>query len=162
LKETEKSEMPGLAAIVLGSAPVFGGALLGAAAGQFLGTDFRAGIKEDMDLLERLPEDESERRAALRRSIANRIDDLLVANEKRRRLRAAVIVYQGNWRDIVLFLCSVLFAVVWWDVDHDRKSWLPLFIVLIVASVITAGYALRGIRTSLVKLIHRNGGAARP
>jgi hypothetical protein len=57
-----------------------------------------------------------------------------------------------------LFLCTVLFAVVWWDVDHDRKSWLPLFIVLIVASVITAGYALRGVRASIVKLLRRNGG----
>jgi hypothetical protein len=149
--------MPGLAAIVLGSAPVFGGALLGAAAGQFVGRDFRASIKEDMDLLERLPEAETERRAALRRSIANRIDDLVIANEKRRQLRAAATVYQGNWRDIVLFLCTVLFAVVWWDVDHDRTSWLPLFIVLILASVIAAGYALRGIRTSIVKLLHRNG-----
>jgi hypothetical protein len=154
--------MPGLGAIVLGSAPVFGGALLGAAAGQFVGRDFRAGIKEDMDLLERLPEDETDRRAALRRSIANRIDDLVIANEKRRQLRAAAIVYQGNWRDIVLFLCTVLFAAVWWNVDHERKSWLPLFVVLIVASVITAGYALRGIRTSIVKLIHRNGSHTRP
>jgi hypothetical protein len=150
--------MPGLAAIALGSAPIFGGALLGAAAGQFVSTDFRAGIKEDMDLLERLPEDETDRRAALRHSIENRIDDLVVANEKRRQLRAAAIVYQGNWRDVVLFLCTVLFAMVWWDVDHDRKSWLPLFIVLIVASVITAGYALRGVRASIVKLLRRNGG----
>jgi hypothetical protein len=148
--------MPGLAAIALGSAPVFGGALLAATAGQFVTRDFRAGIKEDMDLLERLPEDEADRRAALQRSIADRIDDLVVANEKRRQLRAAAIVYQGNWRDVVLFLCTVLFALVWWDVDHARKNWLPLFIVLIVASVITAGYALRGIRTSVVKLIHRN------
>ena len=148
--------MPGLAAIVLGSAPVFGGALLGAAAGQFVGPDFRAGIKEDLDLLERLPEDETDRRAALRGSIANRIDDLVVANEKRRQLRAAAIVYRGNWRDIVLFLCTVLFAVVWWDADHDRKSWLPLFIVLILASLITAGYALRGVRSSIVNLLHRN------
>jgi hypothetical protein len=147
--------MPGLAAIALGSAPIFGGALVGAAAGHFVGGDFRAGIKEDMDLLERLPEDETDRRAALRRTIDNRIDDLVMANEKRRQLRAAVIIYQGNWRDVVLFLCTVLFAVVWWDVDHDRKSWLPLFVVLIVASVITAGYALRGIRRSVVHLFQR-------
>jgi hypothetical protein len=90
-------KMPGLAAIVLGSAPVFGGALLAAAGGQFFGRDFRTGIKEDMELLERLPEDEESRRAALRRSIADRIDDLVAANEKRRQLRAAAIVYQGNW-----------------------------------------------------------------
>jgi hypothetical protein len=148
--------MPGLAALVLGSAPVFGGALVGAAAGQFVGPNFRTGIKEDMDLLDRLPEDEADRRAALRRSIENRIDDLVVANEKRRQLRAAALVYHGNWRDIVLFLCTVLFAFVWWDVDHDRASWLPLFVVLILASIITAGYALRGIRASIVKRLHRN------
>jgi hypothetical protein len=148
-------KMPGLAAIALGSAPVFGGALLAAAAGQFFGRDFRTGIKEDMELLERLPEDEESRRAALRRSIADRIDDLVAANEKRRQLRAAAIVYQGNWRDIVLFLCAILFTVVWWDVDHDRESWLPLFIVLILASVVTAGYALRGARRSMLKPIHR-------
>jgi hypothetical protein len=154
--------MPGLAAIALGSAPIVGGALLGVASGQFVGRDFRTGIKEDMELLERLPEDEESRRAALRRSIADRIDDLVVANEKRRQLRAAAIVYQGNWRDIVLFLCTVLFTVVWWDVDHDRKSWLPLFIVLILASVVTAGYALRGARRSMLKLIHRNASRTSP
>jgi hypothetical protein len=109
-----------------------------------------------MDLLDRLPEDEADRRAALRRTIENRIDDLVVANEKRRQLRAAAIVYRGNWRDIVTFLCTVLFAMVWWDVDHDRESWLPLFIVLILASIITAGYALRGIRAGIVKRLHRN------
>jgi hypothetical protein len=154
--------MPGLAAIALGSAPILGGALLAVASGQFVGRDFRTGIKEDMELLERLPEDEEGRRAALRRSIADRIDDLVVANEKRRQLRAAAIVYQGNWRDIVLFLCAVLFTVVWWDVDHDRKSWLPLFIVLILASVITAGYALRGGRRSVLKLIRRNASRTSP
>jgi hypothetical protein len=150
------TSMPGLGALLLGSAPVFGGALLAAVAGQFVTTDFRSGIKEDMELLEHLPEEETERRAALRRSIAERIDDLIIANDKRRQLRAAAIVYQGNWRDIVLFLCTVLFAVVWWHVDHDRKSWLPMFVILILASVITAGYALRGLRRSIVKLIHRN------
>jgi hypothetical protein len=154
--------MPGLAAIALGSAPIFGGALLAVASGQFFGRDFRSGIKEDMELLERLPEDEESRRAALRRSIADRIDDLVAANEKRRQLRAAASVYQGNWRDIVLFLCAVLFTVVWWDVDHDRKSWLPLFIVLILASVVTAGYALRGARRSMLKLIHRNASHTGP
>lgn len=148
--------MPGLAAIALASAPIFGGALLAVATGQFVSTDFRTGIKEDMELLERLPEDEVTRRAALRRSIAGRIDDLVVANEKRRQLRAAAIAYRGNWRDIVLFLCTVLFSVVWWHVAHDRSSWLPLFIVLILASVVTASYALRGVSRIMLKLLHRN------
>jgi hypothetical protein len=150
-------KMPGLAAIALGSAPIFGGALLAVASGEFVSRDFRSGIKEDMELLERLPENEESRRAALRRSITDRIDDLVAANERRRQLRTAAIAYQGNWRDIVLFLCAILFTVVWWDVDHDRKSWLPLFIVLILASVVTAGYALRGARRSMLKLIHRSG-----
>jgi hypothetical protein len=150
-------KMPGLAAIALGSAPIFGGALLGVVSGEFLGRDFRAGIKQDMELLEKLPEDEANRRAALRRSIADRIDDLVAANEKRRQFRAAAIAYRGNWRDIVSFLCAVLFTIVWWQVDHDRKSWLPLFIVLILASVVTAGYALRGTRRSVRTLIRRNG-----
>lgn len=149
-------KMPGLSAIALASAPIFGGALLAVASGQFVSRDFRTGIKEDMELLERLPEDDESRRAALRRSISDRIDDLVAANEKRRQLRAAAIAYQGNWRDIVLFLCAVLFTVVWWQVDHERKSWLPLFIVLIFSSVITAGYALRGARKSMLKLVHRN------
>lgn len=149
--------MPGLAAIALGSAPIFGGALLAVASGEFLGRDFRAGIKQDMELLEKLPEDEANRRAALRRSIADRIDDLVAANEKRRQFRAAAITYRGNWRDIVLFLCAILFTVVWWHIDHDRKSWLPLFIVLILASVVTAGYALRGAWRSVRTLIRRNG-----
>jgi hypothetical protein len=154
--------MPGLSAIALASAPVFGGALLAVAAGQFVSTDFRTGIKEDMELLERLPEDEADRRAALRRSIADRIDDLVAANEKRRQLRAAAIAYQGNWRDIVLLLCTVLFTVVWWDVDHDRASWLPLFVVLILASVVAAGYAFRGVSRSMLKLIHRNASHTGP
>lgn len=72
----------------------------------------------------------TKRAVALRCSAAfqDRIDDLVAANEKRRQLRVAAIAYQGNWRDIVLFLCTVLFTVVWWQVDHDRKSWLPLLL----------------------------------
>ena len=27
----------------------------------------------------------------------------------------AAFSHQGNWRDIVLFLCVVLFSIVWWD-----------------------------------------------
>ena len=153
--------MPGLAAIALEAAPIFGGALVALGAGKFVSADFRTGIKEDMELLDRLPEDEPDRRAALRRSIGNRIDDLVLANERRRKLRASAIVYEGNWRDIVLFFCTILFIAVWWDVDHHRASWLPLFIVLIIASVVTAGYAVRGTRRSMLKLIHRNASRTR-
>jgi hypothetical protein len=47
----------GLAQIALNSAPVFGGALLAIAAGQFRAPDYREVIKQDMDLLDRLPPD---------------------------------------------------------------------------------------------------------
>ncbi|HWX98809.1 MAG TPA: hypothetical protein VNY55_02750, partial [Mycobacterium sp.] len=71
--------MPGMAAMAMGAAPVVGGALLGAAVGQFRGPDLRAGIKQDLELLERMPEIEAARREALRRSINDRIDDLVAA-----------------------------------------------------------------------------------
>ena len=77
--------MPGMAALAMGVAPVLGGALLGAAVGQFKGPDLRDGIKQDLELLEQLPESEAGRREALRRSINDRIDDLIAANDAARR-----------------------------------------------------------------------------
>jgi hypothetical protein len=146
-----------MAALAMGAAPVLGGALLGAAVGQFRGPDLRAGIKQDLELLEKIPESESDRREALQRSINDRIDDLIAANDAARRLRAAASSYQGNWRDIVLFLCTVLFSIVWWFVDHQRNSWLPVFIATIVASVVAAAYAFWGIRRSVRRLGRRAG-----
>lgn len=147
--------MPGMAAMAMGAAPVLGGALLGAAVGQFRGPDLRVGIKQDLELLEQIPESEADRREALRRSINDRIDDLIAANDAARKLRAAASSYAGNWRDIVLLLCTVLFSIVWWSVDHDRDSWLPVFITTIVASVVAAGYALRGMRRSVLRVRRR-------
>ena len=147
--------MPGFAELALGAAPIFGGALLGVAAGQIRGPDFRGTIKADLDLLERIPEEESARRAALQRSINQRIDDLVEANVRSRELRAAASAYRGNWRDIVLVLCAVLFTIVWWNVPHSRTNWLLLFIVMIVVSVVAAIYAFRGLRRSLAALFRR-------
>lgn len=137
--------MPGLASIAMGTAPVIGGVLMGAAAGQLKAPDYRALIKQDMDLLDRLPPEATARRAAVQRTIDARIDDLVAATEKRRALREAAASYEGNWRDIVLFLCTMLFTVVWWNVKHSRTDWLPMFIVLILLSILTAAYALRGV-----------------
>lgn len=137
--------MAGLGQIALNSAPVFGGAMLAIAAGQFRGPNYRGLIKEDMDLLDRLPPDATTRRADLQRSIDARIDDLVDAADRTRALRRAALSYRGNWRDIVLFLCALLFTIVWWDVDHHRSNWLPMFILLIVLSVVAAVYALRGV-----------------
>jgi hypothetical protein len=141
--------MPGMSALAMGAAPVVGGALFGAAVGQLRGPDLREGIKQDLELLEQLPEIEVARREALRRSINDRIDELIVAEDTARRLRTAASSYEGSWRDIVLFLCTVLFSIVWWSVDHDRDSWLPVFITTIVASVVAAGYTVRGLRRSM-------------
>ena len=147
--------MAGIADLALGTAPLLGGALLGVAAGQLKGPDFRGGIKADLDLLDRLPPEETERRAALQHTIEQRIDDLVAANKKSRQLRSAAASYQGNWRDIVVFICALLFTFIWWNVNHHRANWLPMFIVMIAASVVTAAYALRGARKSLSTLLRR-------
>ena len=33
---------------------------------------------------------------------------------------------------------SVLFTVVWWNVDHERGVWLPMFVLLLLASAAAA------------------------
>jgi hypothetical protein len=148
-------DVAGIGQIALSSAPVFGGAMLALAAGQFRGPDYRGMIKEDMELLDRLPPEATKRRAELQRTIEARIDDLIDAADRSRALRRAAASYQGNWRDIVLFLCAVLFTIVWWDVDHSRDNWLVMFILLILLSVVTAVYALRGVLRSVLALARR-------
>lgn len=145
----------GLGQIALSSAPIFGGALLAVAAGQFRGPNYRGLIKEDMDLLDRLPPEATTRRADLQRSIDARIDDLVNATDKSRALRRAALSYRGNWRDIVTLLCVLLFAVIWWDVPHSRSNWLVMFILLILVSVVTAVYALRGVVRTGISFVRR-------
>ncbi|WP_172830542.1 hypothetical protein [Mycobacterium asiaticum] len=131
--------------------------MLAVAAGQFRGPDFRGLIKQDMDLLERLPPEAAERRAELQRTIDARIDDLIEASDRGRAMRKAAASYRGNWRDIVLLLCAVLFTIVWWDVSHSRSNWLPTFILLILLTVVTAVYALRGVVRATVTMLRRRG-----
>ncbi|OPX09021.1 hypothetical protein [Mycobacterium sp. AT1] len=137
--------MPGFAELALAGAPIAGGALLGVVAGNFRGPDVRALINQDMDLLERLPPEQSERRAELQRVIDIRVDDLIAAVDKNRSLLEIAQSYRGNWRDIVVFICAVLFTIVWWNVSHSRSNWLVMFVVMIVVSVAAAVYAGRGI-----------------
>ncbi|GAS95333.1 uncharacterized protein RMCC_2299 [Mycolicibacterium canariasense] len=146
--------MPGIAELALGAAPIAGGALLGIAAGTFKGPDVRASIKADMELLQGIPEEDVERRAALQRSIDSRIDDIVAAVEKNREIRAIAASYTGNWRDIVVFICAVLFTVVWWNVSHSRSNWLVMFIVLILLSILAAVYAARGIIRAVATYAH--------
>ncbi|WP_458689392.1 hypothetical protein [Nocardia tengchongensis] len=142
--------MPALADLAVGIAPIAGGLGLGAAVGYLKGPDVRKTIKQDMELLDRVPPEEVERRAELRRSIDSRIDDLVATVNRYQPLRRAAASYRGGLRDILLFISAILFTGVWWSVDHSKSSWLPMFVVLIVISVWAAGYALSGLRRSLL------------
>ncbi len=137
--------MPGIAEIALGAAPIAGGALLGVAAGNLRGPDVRGAIKADLELLDKIPDDNVELRARLRKSIDERIADLIVTTEKSRELREIAASYKGNWRDIVVFVCAVLFTIVWWNVPHSRTNWLVMFVFLILLSGVVAVYASRGV-----------------
>jgi anti-sigma-K factor RskA len=152
--------MSGLAGLALGTVPIAGGALLAAAAGQLKGpfktADFRELIKQDQDLLKGIPPEQTTRRAELQRTIDERIDDLIAATDRSRSLRQEASGYQGNWRDAVLFVCIVLFAIIWWNLSHSRTNWLPMFIVLILLAVVTAFYAVRGFVVSARKTLHRH------
>jgi hypothetical protein len=141
--------MPGIAEIALGAAPIAGGALMGLVAGNLKGPDYRGTIKSDLELLEMIPAENTSLRADLEASINQRISDLIVTTEKNRELREAASSYKGNWRDSVLFLCAVLFTIVWWNVPHSRTNWLVMFIVLIALTTVVGLYAGRGILRAL-------------
>jgi hypothetical protein len=147
--------MPALADLAVGIAPIAGGLALGAAAGYLRGPDVRKAIKQDLELLDHLPPEDVERRTELKRSIDSRIDDLVATVNRNRPLRRAAASYRGGLRDILLFICAILFTAVWWSVDHHRGSWLPMFVVLIVISVWTAGYAFSGLHRSLPGFRHK-------
>ena len=149
--------MPGIAELALGAAPIAGGALLGAAAGSFKGPDIRAMIEKDMDLLERIPDSQPQLKARLKASIDERINDLIAATEKTREIRQMAASYQGNWRDIVVFICAILFTIIWWNVSHSRSNWLLMFVVLIVLSILAGLYAARGIFRGLATFRHSRG-----
>jgi hypothetical protein len=149
--------MPGIAELAMGAAPIAGGALLGAAAGSLKGPDIRGIIAKDMDLLERIPDDQPELKARLKASIDERINDLVVATEKSREIRKLAASYQGNWRDIVVFICAILFTIIWWNVSHSRSNWLIMFIALIVLSILAGVYAARGIFRALATFMHSRG-----
>jgi ABC-type antimicrobial peptide transport system permease subunit len=147
--------MPGIAEIALGAAPIAGGALVGIAAGGIKGPDVRSGIIKDLDLLERIPPEQVERRQRLQQAIYERIDDLIATAERTRELRLAAASYKGNWRDVVVFVCAVLFTIVWWHVSHSRSNWLVMFILLIVFSVISGIYAARGLFRAVRRFLRR-------
>jgi hypothetical protein len=147
--------MPGIAELALGAAPIAGGAMLGVIAGNLKPPDVRGLIAKDMDLLERIPDDQPELKARFKASIDRRIDGLIRADERSRELREAAMSYRGNWRDIVVFICAVLFTIIWWNVSHSRANWLVMFIAMIVLSVAAGIYAGRGILRAVRHFLHR-------
>lgn len=147
--------MAGIGEMALGAAPIAGGAMLGALAGTIKGPDFRALIKSDIELLNSLPEENVELRAALQRTIDERVHELIATVDRNRELRQAASSYRGNWRDIVVFVCAVLFTVVWWNVPHSRSNWLVTFIVLVALSTIIGLYTARGVAHVIRRMFSR-------
>lgn len=145
--------MPGIAELALGAAPIAGGALLGIAAGNLRAPDVRGMIAKDMDLMERIPDDQPELKARLKASIDQRIDDLIAAGERSRAMREAAMSYSGNWRDIVVFVCAILFTFIWWDVSHSRTNWLVMFIVMIIVSVVAGTCAVQGLLRAMRRFL---------
>ncbi|MDT5335820.1 MAG: hypothetical protein QOD90_1325 [Mycobacterium sp.] len=141
--------MSGIAAIAMAGAPIAGGALLGALAGNLRGPDVRALVKQDLELLELLPPEQVERRAELQRVIDLRIDDMIAAVDKQRSMLEVAASYRGNWRDIVVFICAILFTIIWWYTDHTRHNYWVMLIVMILVSVAAGIYAARGVLRAL-------------
>ncbi|MGV9803553.1 hypothetical protein ACWDTP_36455 [Mycobacterium sp. NPDC003449] len=148
--------MPGIAELALGAAPIAGGAMLGVIAGNLKPPDVRGLIAKDMDLLERLPAEDVELRARLKASIDERIGELITAGNRSRELRDAAMSYGGNWRDIVVFVCALLFTFIWWNVSHSRANWLVMFIAMIIVSVAAGIYAGRGALRAVRTFLHRD------
>ncbi len=137
--------MDDLIQLLIGAAPVLGGLVLGVVIMSFLKKpDLRGPVKDDLDLLDRLPADQTHRRAELQRSINLRIDGLVASVDRQHALRDAVIPYMDRWHGAVLFFFTIVFTHVWWGADHNRADWIPMFLVLIVLSVLTFLYAAIG------------------
>jgi hypothetical protein len=81
--------------------------------GGHIGTEcsgLRAVILSDLELLQRIPEAEVARRAALKRMLGEHVEALLVAQEKSREFRRKTRYFTEHWRDIVLFVTTLLFV----------------------------------------------------
>ncbi|MFY9337850.1 MAG: hypothetical protein WAO90_17865, partial [Mycobacterium sp.] len=89
-----------------------------------------------------------------------RISDLVVTMDKSRELRQSAVGYKGDWRDVVVFICALLFTVVWWNVDHQRTNWIVMFVFLIVLSIVTGLYAARGVLRTLLRPFRRGSRSA--
>lgn len=149
-----------MATIATSAAPLLGGVLFGMSANRSKPNvpDLRSIINEELGLLERLPPEQTERRAALQHAVESHIDELAAATQQslvlRRRTRS--LLEAGKWRDLALFFCVVFFAVIVWDGDHERGHWLPVFVAVMALSVVTAFFALRGFTRSIRAVLHED------
>jgi hypothetical protein len=148
--------MAGLGDIALGAAPIAGGAMLGTLVGAFKGPDLRTALKDDIELLKSLPEESVELRAELQRTVDMRVYELVAFLDRNYELRRTAGNYKGNWRDVVLLLCALLFTLVWWNVPHSRTNWLITFIVLVIVSVVIGMYAARGVIAGFRRVFNRS------
>lgn len=148
--------MAGIGDIALGAAPIAGGAMLGTLVGTFKGPDLRTALKSDIELLKSLPEESVELRAELQRTVDMRVYELVAFLDRNYELRQTAGTYKGNWRDVVLLICALLFTLVWWNVPHTRTNWLVTFIVLVIVSVVIGLYAARGVIAAIRRLINRS------
>lgn len=148
--------MAGIADIALGAAPIAGGAMLGTLVGAVKGPDIRTALKSDIELLKSLPEESVALRAELQRTVDMRVYELVALLDRNYELRQTAGSYKGNWRDVVLLLCALLFTLVWWNVPHSRTNWLITFIVLVIVSVVIGLYAARGIIAALRRVFKRS------
>ena len=81
--------------------------------------------------------------------LGQHVEALLVAQEKSREFKRKTRYFTEHWRDIVLFVTTLLFVVIIWHADHHRPVWLPLLIATIVMSVVTGIYVVRGFLRSV-------------
>ena len=130
--------------------------MLGTLVGTFKGPDLRAALKSDIELLKSIPEESVELRAELQRTIDFRIHELIGVLDRNRELRMTAGNYQGNWRDVVLLVCALLFTLVWWNVPHTRNGWLITFIILVMVSVVIGLYAARGLIAVVRRMFNRS------
>ncbi len=96
-----------------------------------------------------LPPEQAERRAELQRVIDMRIDEMIAAVDKQRSMLEVAASYRGNWRDIVVFVCAILFTIIWWNTPHSRANYWLMFVVMIIVSVAAGVYAARGLLRAL-------------
>ena len=54
-----------------------------------------------------------------------------------------------------MFICAILFTIIWWNVSHSRNNWLVMFILMIIVSVVAAIYAGRGVARAIANFLHR-------